>query len=261
MKKPRDSRGGLRQAGVEIAVLDPVFKFQLDCIARRDVDGLMDTYDPKATIVLSDHLSRAAGARGRANGRKEVHSLLDGYVGLDAPVEGVWEYLQGEDLILTRYRQRVHGQVRDGFTFYVLRDGKVWRQVSGLEGGPLGSRPRRIDPDSIHPVFARQAEGVASGDLEGLKDTFEPDASWLMAANKSWAARARGIASGHPEIGEFLDAYVALGARLVELEEYVQVDDTLFIRAIMEQDNVAEESFGVYVFSENDRISHMLSAC
>ncbi|NEB65640.1 hypothetical protein G3I39_00930, partial [Streptomyces fulvissimus] len=49
--------------------------------------------------------------------------------------ERLLEYTHSEDTIFMRAVMSVRGERELGFGAYVLRDGLIWRQVAGIEGG------------------------------------------------------------------------------------------------------------------------------
>lgn len=106
--------------------IHPIFAKQIECTARKDLDGLVDLYHPEAEWV------RFAGV---LKGRDEIRDLLAKYWELDLEFVSMDEYIESEDTIMTRSTMRVKGDEVVAFGFYVIRDGMIWRQAGGDEGG------------------------------------------------------------------------------------------------------------------------------
>ncbi|MFD4205346.1 nuclear transport factor 2 family protein [Micromonospora tulbaghiae] len=104
----------------------PVFARQVDCLARGDVEGVMDTYHPEAVVVRFQGVLR---------GHDEIRATFGGYMGLGADTVKLLEYAESEDTIMVRSEMTVMGEAEVGFGTYVLRDGRIWRQTAGIEGG------------------------------------------------------------------------------------------------------------------------------
>jgi ketosteroid isomerase-like protein len=90
----------------------------------------------------------------------------------------------------------------------------------------------------LHPTFVRQLDALAAGDLDELMENYEPDAALL---------RFEGVAGGHDAVRETLAGYLTLKPQLIELTQYVETDDTIFYRAVMNLGGSPEKAFGTLV--------------
>lgn len=96
----------------------------------------------------------------------------------------------------------------------------------------------------LHPAFVRQLDALAAGDIDKIMENYEPDAALL---------RFEGAASGTAELRETLTGYLSLKPELVELTQYIETDDTIFYRAVMNLGGAPEKAFGTLVL-RNGRI-------
>jgi len=94
---------------------------------------------------------------------------------------------------------------------------------------------------TLHPVFVRQLDALARGDIDLLLENYHQDAVLL---------RFDGVASGLDELRATLSVYLSLGPELVELSQYVQTDDTVSYRAVMKIGGRAEKAFGTLVLRD-----------
>ena len=94
------------------------------------------------------------------------------------------------------------------------------------------------DITKLNPAFVRQLDALAAGDVDQIMANYEPDAELL---------RFDGIARGTAELREALGGYLTLKPELVELTQYVETDDTIFYRAIMNLGGAPEKAFGTLV--------------
>ena len=113
-------------AKLDMSKLNPIFLRQADCLARRDLDGLIDLYHPEAEFLRFQGVSRGHG---------ELRPMLKKYLELDLEFVELNEYVESGDTILLRSTMRVKGEQETSCATYVLRDGKIWRQTGAHEGG------------------------------------------------------------------------------------------------------------------------------
>jgi hypothetical protein len=116
-------------ANIDMSKLHPIFLSQAECLARRDLDGLMELYHADAEVVRFDGISR---------GRDEIKSMLKKYMDLQLEFVELNEYVATAETILLRGTMRVEGEKEISCGTYVLRDGKIWRQTGAIEGGATG---------------------------------------------------------------------------------------------------------------------------
>lgn len=103
---------------------------------------------------------------------------------------------------------------------------------------------RTVDTTKLHPVFVRQLDALAGGDIDVLMQNYEPDAALV---------RYEGVSEGFDEVKETLTAYLTLKPTMVELLDYAETGDTVFYRANMTIAGAPEKAFGTLVL-RGDRI-------
>ncbi|MCX5076499.1 nuclear transport factor 2 family protein [Streptomyces sp. NBC_00513] len=96
----------------------------------------------------------------------------------------------------------------------------------------------KYDIATLHPVFVRQMEALAALDIEAVMKNYTDDAALL---------RFEATAVGIEAVREALTGYLTLKPTLVELQEYIETEDTIFYRAIMSLDGEPEHAFGTLV--------------
>jgi hypothetical protein len=94
---------------------------------------------------------------------------------------------------------------------------------------------------TLHPVFVRQLDALAGGDVDVLMENYHQDSVLL---------RFDGVATGFDEVRATLSVYLSLGPELVELSQYAQTDDTISYRAIMKIGGRNEKAFGTLVLRD-----------
>ncbi|MFC1408253.1 ATP-binding protein [Streptacidiphilus sp. N1-12] len=94
------------------------------------------------------------------------------------------------------------------------------------------------DIAKLHPVFRRQMEAIDALDLEALIKNYTDDAVLL---------RYEGVSTGIDAVRETFTGYFTVKPKLVELQEYIETDDTIFYRAIMSLNGEPEHAFGTLV--------------
>jgi hypothetical protein len=102
-----------------------VFDRQLRLIEAGDLDGLLEQYDEDAVLVRFDRVIA---------GREGLREFFAGYLAAGPRVRSVEAYAETDDVV--SYQATVEtagGEVR-GYGVFVLRDGKIWRQVAGVVG-------------------------------------------------------------------------------------------------------------------------------
>ena len=98
------------------------------------------------------------------------------------------------------------------------------------------------DISKLHPVFRRQMEALDALDLEALMKNYTDDAVLL---------RYEGVSTGIEAVRETFTGYLTVKPKLVELQEYVETEDTIFYRAIMNLNGEPEHAFGTLVVRDN----------
>lgn len=106
--------------------LHPVLARQLDCMERRDLDGLMDNYVPDAMLVRFD---------GASSGLPEIRAALGGYLELKPKLVEIQGYAQSGDVIMYKAIMKLNGQPEESVGTMVVRDGKIWRQTAAFDVG------------------------------------------------------------------------------------------------------------------------------
>nr|WP_251054582.1 nuclear transport factor 2 family protein [Streptomyces sp. ISL-66] len=107
--------------------------------------------------------------------------------------------------------------------------------------GTLTLRARteaEYDIATLHPVFVRQMDALAALDIEAVMKNYTDDAVLL---------RFEGASVGIEAVRETFTGYLTVKPTLVELQEYVETDDTIFYRAIMNLNGEPEHAFGTLV--------------
>ncbi|MGW1892879.1 nuclear transport factor 2 family protein [Streptomyces sp. NPDC002004] len=97
------------------------------------------------------------------------------------------------------------------------------------------------DISTLHPVFQRQMEALAALDIDAVMKNYTDDAVLL---------RFEGVSEGIDAVRETFTGYLTLKPTLVELQEYVETDDTIFYRAIMNLNGEPEHAFGTLVVKD-----------
>jgi hypothetical protein len=96
----------------------------------------------------------------------------------------------------------------------------------------------RTDISALHPVFVRQMAALSSRDLDQLMDNYLPDAALL---------RYEGVAAGTAALRELFTGYLSLEPELVDLTDYIETQDTIFYRAVMNLGGAPEHAHGTLV--------------
>jgi hypothetical protein len=106
--------------------LHPVFATQIECLMRKDFDGIMDTLHPEIVSMQFN---------GPLYGREAARDHIREYETRDIQFVSIEEYAHCDDMIMTRTTLRVNGEDVVAFGAYVIRDGMIWRQFGCDEGG------------------------------------------------------------------------------------------------------------------------------
>src|SRR5262245_12848994 len=130
-----------RLGHIDITQVSNLYKSYTESLARHDIKGLSDLYSPDAVIIANKTLSRHT--RGKSAGAK-VGDFFEAYLSADIGTEYVWEYVQATDAFLVRSRATVRGVARDTFGYFLVRNGKISRHVSGIETDGTRSPPAQI---------------------------------------------------------------------------------------------------------------------
>jgi len=101
------------------AVLDR----QMELISNRDIDGLMSQYHPEAVLLRFDRVAR---------GLEEIRTLLATYLGQMPTVKSVDAFAEAGDTLSYQATMQMGEAVVRTYGAWVLKDGKIWRQVAGL---------------------------------------------------------------------------------------------------------------------------------
>ncbi|MFJ5550714.1 MULTISPECIES: nuclear transport factor 2 family protein [unclassified Streptomyces] len=96
----------------------------------------------------------------------------------------------------------------------------------------------KYEIEKLHPVFRRQMDALAALDIDAVMANYTDDAVLL---------RFEGVSTGAKAVRETFTGYLTLKPTLVELQEYIETDDTIFYRAIMNLNGEPEHAFGTLV--------------
>lgn len=245
-------------APMDLTPIDPRIQAQLDSLRAGDLEQLTNTYHPDAVVILNKPLARITKANGTAIGQANVKSLLQHQIETGTGDIQLHDYVQGKDLAVLQSTVTIHGQAYQAFAYYLLRDGKIWRHVSGIYD--MADTENSGMPAALHPVFMEQMGFMATGNIDGLANTYDQAAIWVWGATNSPISRVRGAAEGSQNIKNYLGNYVKLNMQMIGLKEYTQAGDTLFVQAIMTAKGKSEHAAGIYVFSGN-KIFRQASSC
>jgi ketosteroid isomerase-like protein len=97
------------------------------------------------------------------------------------------------------------------------------------------------DIATTHPVFHRQLDALAAGDVDAVLANYAPDAALL---------RFDGVATGLDELRATFTGYLSLRPRLLELTQYAENADTIFYRAVMSVGGRPEQATGTMVLRD-----------
>jgi len=114
------------EENIDMSKLHPMFLRQAECLAKRDLDALLELYHPEAEFIRFNGIAR---------GRGEIRPILEKYLAAELEFVKLNEYVHTGDTILLRSTMKVKGRPETSCGTYVLRDGKIWRQTGAIEGG------------------------------------------------------------------------------------------------------------------------------
>lgn len=106
---------------IDTKTMHPAMVRQLDCLARQDIDGLLQNYTEDAVLVRLD---------GDARGIDQLRAALTSYLTLNPQVVELTGYAQTDDVILYHARMTLSGEPENAVGTLVLRDGKICRQTA-----------------------------------------------------------------------------------------------------------------------------------
>ena len=247
-----------RLGQLDTTPIHDIYKTYVDSLDRRDLKGLADIHHPNAVVLANKELSQAARTGSTAKGG-DVQKFHQAHLDAGLSHQGVWEYVQGNNAFIVRFRVAVYGTESDGFGYFAIRDGKVWRHVAGIEAEKTRGPAAQVDPAKLNPLFVNLSKGLQTRDAKALMQHYAPDSVGLFAANKSWGFRARGAAHGRDEIQAFLESYIQGGSQVAELRDYVDSGDTIYVHGLMSRNGLVSNSYGAYVI-ENNQIAFGFSS-
>jgi hypothetical protein len=102
-----------------------VFDRQLRLIEAGDLDGLLEQYDEDAVLVRFDRV---------VAGREGLREFFAGYLAAEPRVRSVDAYAETDEVVSYQATLDTAGGEVRGYGVFVLRDGKIWRQVAGVFG-------------------------------------------------------------------------------------------------------------------------------
>lgn len=238
---------GERLGSLDTTQIHEIYKWHVHCLDRGDVGGLSEIYHDEAVVIVNRELSCLMRTPSALKGGRGVTAAYEAYVGAGIGQEKVWDYVQGNNAFIVRSRVNVRGVEQDLFGYYVIRDGKIWRHVRGLEAERTRSVGAQVDFSKMHPFFAKLSEGLVSSNPDEMLKFYAKDCVALWASNKSFGFRIRGSAQGHEEIRAFLAAYMDGGGQVAELKDYIEEGDLVYSHALMSRSGVVSESYGAWV--------------
>jgi hypothetical protein len=96
---------------------------QVELLQSGDVDGLIDQYDEEAIVLRFDMIAR---------GRDEIRSLFADYVARGPRLKSLDSYAESSDMLSYQATMELSGSEVRTYGVFVLRRGKIWRQVAGI---------------------------------------------------------------------------------------------------------------------------------
>ncbi len=94
-------------------------------IEAGDLDGLLDQYDEDAVLVRFDGVVR---------GREALREFFAGYLAGAPRIRSVDAYAEADDTLSYRATLETAGGDVQSYGVFVLRGGRIWRQVAGVSG-------------------------------------------------------------------------------------------------------------------------------
>ena len=102
-----------------------LFERQMRLIEAGDLEGLLEQYDDGAMLLRFD---------GVIAGRERLREFFAGYLAAEPRVRSVDAYAETDDVVSYQATLETAGGEVRGYGVFVLRDGKIWRQVAGVVG-------------------------------------------------------------------------------------------------------------------------------
>jgi hypothetical protein len=102
-----------------------LFERQVGLIEAGDLEGLLAQYDDQAVLVRFDRV---------VTGREALREFFAGYLAGRPRIRSVDAYADADDVVSYQATLETAGGEVRGYGVFVLRDGKIWRQVAGVVG-------------------------------------------------------------------------------------------------------------------------------
>lgn len=96
---------------------------QVELLQSGDLDALIAQYHPDAVVLRFDR---------RAQGQAEIRRLFEDYVAARPRLISLDAYAESDDALSYQATMRVADSDIRTYGVFVLRDGKIWRQVAGV---------------------------------------------------------------------------------------------------------------------------------
>ncbi|MEU8517004.1 nuclear transport factor 2 family protein [Kitasatospora sp. NPDC048722] len=103
-----------------------VFDRQLDCLGRRDLDGLLENYHPNAVLLRFD---------GVFSGPDRIRDAFASYFTLEPRLLELRSLVEFDGTILYRAAMEIGGRRKETVGVMMLRNGMIWRQTAGVLDG------------------------------------------------------------------------------------------------------------------------------
>ncbi len=100
-----------------------LFERQVELIEAGDLEGLLAQYDDEAVLVRFDQV---------VAGREALREFFAGYLAGRPRIRSVDAYADAADVVSYQATIETAGGVTRGYGVFLLRDGKIWRQVAGV---------------------------------------------------------------------------------------------------------------------------------
>lgn len=114
------------------ATIHPVFKEQVEHLARHDLDGLAKTYDPNAIMVVASTNSVAARSRGVLEGQHQIRDYINKYVKMNTQMVELKQYTLAGDTLFIQGVMTSRGITEHASGAYVFAGNKIIRQTSSV---------------------------------------------------------------------------------------------------------------------------------
>jgi ketosteroid isomerase-like protein len=114
------------------ANLHPVFKEQMEHLARHDLDSLAKTYDPNAVMVIASTNSVAARSRGVLEGQHQIRNYIEKYSKMNTQMVELKQYTLTGDTLFVHGIMTSRGIAEHAVGAYVFSANKIIRQTSSV---------------------------------------------------------------------------------------------------------------------------------